>query len=78
MKDIYEVLRQKEEDSVRLKSEIDALKLVIPLLVDQQPKPPKQVEAVEEVPSHASRSTGTDGPTFSSLGRDSSFWKRNR
>lgn len=32
MKDVYEVLRQKEADRLRIQSEIEALRIVIPLL----------------------------------------------
>jgi hypothetical protein len=35
MKNIYEVLRNKEMDLVRLRTEVDALRLVAPLLADQ-------------------------------------------
>jgi hypothetical protein len=42
MKDAYEVLRQKESDFARLRREIDALRLAIPLLLDP----------VDEVPSN--------------------------
>lgn len=75
MRNIYEVLRQKEEDCARVQNEIEALKLVAPLLVEEQPKP---VASVEDAPAHVSQSTGTDGPTFSSLGHESRLWKRNK
>jgi hypothetical protein len=32
MKDIYEILRQKETELVQVRQEVDALRLVIPLL----------------------------------------------
>jgi hypothetical protein len=35
MKNIYEVLRNKEMDLVRLRTEVDALRLVAPLLSDR-------------------------------------------
>ena len=35
MKDIYQVLRQKESDIVRLRKEIEALRTIIPLLEDE-------------------------------------------
>jgi hypothetical protein len=35
MKDAYEVLRQKESDFARLRREIDALRVAIPLLLEQ-------------------------------------------
>jgi hypothetical protein len=36
MKNIYEVLRQKEIELVRLRQEVDALKLIIPLVQDDE------------------------------------------
>jgi hypothetical protein len=35
MKDIYEVLREKEMDLARLRIEVDALRFVAPLLTDR-------------------------------------------
>jgi hypothetical protein len=35
VKDIYEVLKQKESDCARLNEEVEALRLVVPLLKDQ-------------------------------------------
>lgn len=37
MKNIYDVMRQKEIEIERLKKEIDALRLVAPLLEDKEP-----------------------------------------
>jgi hypothetical protein len=36
MKDVYEVLRQKEADTERVRREIRALLLVIPMLIDER------------------------------------------
>ena len=36
MKDIYEVLRQKELDLARVRQELDALKLIIPLVAEDE------------------------------------------
>jgi hypothetical protein len=36
MKNVHEVLRQKEADRERIMAEIDALRLAIPLLEDEQ------------------------------------------
>ena len=75
MRDVYEILRQKEMDCARLKSEIEALRLVIPLLTDEegseQHDSPEQENAAPE-------KTGTEGPNFSPLHNDWSFWKRHR
>jgi hypothetical protein len=35
MKDIFQLLLQKEEDILRVRQEIEALRLVIPLLADE-------------------------------------------
>jgi hypothetical protein len=35
MKNIYEVLREKEMDLARLRTEVDALRFVVPLLTDR-------------------------------------------
>jgi hypothetical protein len=39
MKNIYEVLRSKEMDLVRLRTQVDALRLVAPLLADRIAEP---------------------------------------
>jgi hypothetical protein len=43
MKDVYEVLRQKEADTERVRREIRALLLVIPMLVDERKSPEEVV-----------------------------------
>jgi hypothetical protein len=43
MKDVYEVLRQKEADAERVRREIRALLLVIPMLVDERQLPEEVV-----------------------------------
>jgi hypothetical protein len=39
MKNIYEVLREKETDLARLRTEVEALRLVAPMLADQSGEP---------------------------------------
>jgi hypothetical protein len=39
MKNIYEVLREKEMDLARLRTEVDALRFVAPLLADRSADP---------------------------------------
>jgi hypothetical protein len=51
MKNVYEVLRQKEEDRLRIQSEIEALRLVIPLLDENSNQP------VSESGNHTSDSS---------------------
>lgn len=81
MKDIHEILRQKELDCARVQREIEALRLVIPLL-DGETLPEtdarKQPEHAVETASSA-ESTGTDGLSLPSLApSETSFWKRRR
>jgi hypothetical protein len=47
MKDIYEVLRSKEMDLVRLRTEVDALRFVAPLLADLIAEP-SEVDGVRQ------------------------------
>lgn len=79
MKDIHELLREKEMECARIQRQIDALRMVIPLLEEQshpdvegRKQPEREGGSVAEADS-----TGTEGPSFSSLGQsDSSFWRR--
>ena len=81
MRDIHELLQQKEMDCARVQQEIEALRLVISLL-EEQPVPELEArkQPEREVASVSTEEgTGTEGPSFSSLGQtDSSFWKRRR
>lgn len=40
MRDIYQVLREKESEIVRVRQEIDALRAIIPLLADDNDEIP--------------------------------------
>ena len=80
MKDIYEVLRQKEIDCARVQAEIEALRLVIPL-VDGEKQPAVQPGAAEQEDNLVSeaKANGTEGPAFASLGgTEPGFWERRR
>lgn len=80
MKDIYEILRQKESDCARVQAEIEALRVVISLLDGEQPASPpaSEPEGEDNSPAEA-MATGTDGPSFSSLvSSEPGFWKRRR
>jgi len=46
MKNVYEVLREKEMDLARLRTEVDALRFVAPLLSDRSSEPTE----VEHIP----------------------------
>jgi hypothetical protein len=83
MKDPYEVLYQKEADLVRVRQEVECLRITAPLLIDEasaddpgespekhQGKPPEAVFAAHL----EAAATGTEGPplpTQPELG----FWK---
>lgn len=69
MKDIHEVLRQKEMDCERLQKQIDALRLAMPLLSDEPARATEEGESQEgqePLPSMGQASSG------------SSFWKRRK
>jgi hypothetical protein len=55
MKDVYQVLRQKEMEIVRVRKEIEALHLVIPLLAEER----DWFEHGLALPSSFSQSQGT-------------------
>jgi hypothetical protein len=82
VKDIHAVLQQKEQDLARVQAEIDALRLVIPLLGEEASPTSETLnsasESSEDKPLLESRATGTEGPTFSAMGNESGFWKRRR
>lgn len=74
MKDVRDVLRQKETDCARLQSEIEALQLVIPLLTDDQHQAQHEAESCSEP-----QGTGTDGPFFASIGdTESNLWNTRK
>ena len=80
MKDIQEILQQKESECARVQREIEALRLVIPLLdPDGRPEADgkKQPEPVVE-PAPKTERTGTEGPSFSAVTQSEGFWKRRR
>jgi hypothetical protein len=72
MKNIYEVLRSKEMDLVRLRTQVDALRLVAPLLADQITEPSnvdglRQLEPVWTPPLQKNKwplKVSHPGPTY--------------
>ena len=80
MKDIHEVLRQKESDLARVSHEVESLQLVATLLSDESlSTEPTEKQATSENTSEERQSlqaTGTDG-LFSSVnaGSRSRFWE---
>ena len=76
MKDVYEVLWQKEMDLARLQKEIESLRLVIPLLAEEQAIPESVAQGQEPI---AQDKTGTEGTISSSPSHTEwSFWRRHR
>lgn len=55
MKDIYDVLRQKETDLERVRGEIEALRFVIPLLTESSFQPMAAAEAAVSRLPHANK-----------------------
>lgn len=82
MRDAYEVLYQKEADLVRVRQEVESLRVVASMLIDdastlqQEPtramEEKKPAEPVFPAPSEIA-ATGTDG--LSSTPREPSFWE---
>jgi hypothetical protein len=71
MKDVYEVLQQKEAELARVRREIEGLQIVAPLLSDELPSDvltKKRASSAEETLDRGpgSEATGTDG-LFSSF-----------
>lgn len=59
MKDLYQVLRQKESDLERIRKEIEALRFVTPLLSEEK-EPDKNARASLAAPPQARRSRVED------------------
>jgi hypothetical protein len=79
VKDVYEVLLQKELECARLRIEIEALRLVIPLLADGHPMPEPDDHEQGAGSFSASESTSTDGTDVPRLDyKKSGFWGRHR
>jgi hypothetical protein len=55
MKNVYEVLRQKEQELIRLEKEVEALRVAAPLLSDEK-------ESLTEVPKPAITATPAPQP----------------
>jgi len=78
MKNVYEILEQKQADLDRVRRELESLKLVAPLLSDETTEEPtkKPTSAEKSAFENDSEATGT-GSLFSSVAATrSSFWTR--
>ena len=60
MRDLYQVLRQKELDLERTRQEIEALRSVIPLLSEEMEKGEKGRPTLASVVPQSRRTTGAD------------------
>ena len=62
MRDLYQVLRQKEMDLERIRREIEALRSVIPLLSDESERGERGRPTLSSsaVAPHSRRTTGAD------------------
>jgi hypothetical protein len=70
VKNVRDVLRQKEADCTRIQAEIEALQLVIPLLTDDCHQGERDAESFSEA-----QGTGTTGPFFALIGEsESHLW----
>jgi len=66
MKDVYQILEQKEADLDRIRCEIESLRLVAPLLSDDTQETIKKPTSAEKPIEKGSEATGT-GSLFSSI-----------
>lgn len=64
MKNIYEVLRSKEMDLVRLRTEVDALRVVAPLLSDRMEEATDTVWTPELSKNKWPLKVGHPSPTY--------------
>ena len=60
MRDLYQVLRQKELDLERTRQEIEALRSVIPLLSEESDRGDKGRPSLSSAASQARRTTGAN------------------
>lgn len=60
MRDLYQVLRQKELDIERIRKEIEALQSVLPLLSEEMERAEKGRPSLASVTSQPRRTSGAD------------------
>ena len=83
MKDVNELLTQKEAEVARVRKEIESLQMVLPLLADDAAEAEPERKPVSNVQGDASeasspvQATGTDD-LFSSTKSGSRFWSFGR
>jgi hypothetical protein len=78
MKDAYQVLEQKEADLARVRQEIESLRIVAPLLVDDlnsnDSRQMRLISAEKRGDLSDLENTGTDDPVSSGAISHSAFW----
>ena len=60
MRDLYQILRQKELDIERIRAEIEALQAVIPLLSDESDRGERGRPSLASTAGHPRRTSGAD------------------
>ena len=75
--DVYELLQQKESELSRLNKEVESLRLVLPLLLEESDSPGNN-ELRSPPPSWAAEAAGTQGamPPAPDSGQKASLWSR--
>jgi len=78
MKDVYQILEQKEADLDRVRRELESLQMVASLLSDDATEQLTKKPAIAEKPSleDDSEATGTKGLFSSITSTRSTFWTR--
>jgi hypothetical protein len=78
MKDVYQILEQKEADLTRVRRELESLQVVASLLTDEtREEPAKKPTSGEKPPlDEDSEATGTKGLFSSVASTRSGFWTR--
>jgi len=77
MKDVYQMLEQKQADLDRVRRELESLQLIVPLLSeDATEEPARKPTSAEKPLDEDSEATGTRGLFSSIASTRSSFWTR--
>ena len=77
MKNAHEVLRQKEEDLFRVRKKVESLRLIAPMLGDDEGSADRDEASAKAPTSEArqgSEATGTDGLFSSASSSRPKFW----
>jgi hypothetical protein len=76
--DVHQLLRQKESELSRLYAEVESLRVVLPLLLEETDNPGNNDERPSAPPSWAGEATGTAGalPAAPESGQKASLWSR--